>query len=143
MAGWIKVPLDTEVGLDQSNIVLDGTQLQPSEKGGRVPPNFRPTSIVPNGWLDKDATWYEGKPQPRPHCVTWGPPHKNRGRTSPNFRPMSIVAKRSPISGTAEHLYDVGLALSMRFVLESLLFATIYRATVTRFPHTTPAALPP
>jgi len=126
------MPLGTEIGLDQSNIVLDGTQLKPPEKGGRVPPpNFRPMSVVPNGWLDKDATWYEGKPQPRPHCVTWGPPHKSSGRTAPNFRPMSIVVKRSPISATAEHLYDVGLALSMRFVLESLLFATIYRATVT------------
>jgi len=29
------------------------------------------------------------------------PPKKNRG-TAPNFRPMSIVAKRSPISATAE-----------------------------------------
>ena len=28
---------------------------------------------------------------------------------SPTFRPMSIVAKRSPISATAEHLFTVGL----------------------------------
>ena len=26
----------------------------------------------------------------------------------PTFRPMSIVTKRSPISGTTEHLYSVG-----------------------------------
>jgi len=32
------------------------------------------------------------------------PPPK-RGTVPPNFRPMSIVAKRSPISATAEHLY--------------------------------------
>ena len=31
------------------------------------------------------------------------PPQK--GSTAPNFRPMSIVAKRSPISATAERLY--------------------------------------
>jgi len=28
-----------------------------------------------------------------------------KGAQPPNFRPMSIVAKRSPISATAEHLY--------------------------------------
>jgi len=31
------------------------------------------------------------------------PPPKG---TAPNFRPMSVVAKRSPISATAEHLYS-------------------------------------
>jgi len=36
----------------------------------------------------------DGDPPPLP---------KNRGQ-SPNFRPTSIVAKRSPISATAEHL---------------------------------------
>jgi len=25
-----------------------------------------------NGWMDQDATWYEGRPLPRPHCVRWG-----------------------------------------------------------------------
>ena len=33
------------------------------------------------------------------------PPLKKNG-TAPNFRTMSIVAKRSPISATAEHLSD-------------------------------------
>jgi len=23
--------------------------------------------------MDQDATWYEGRPRPRPHCVRWGP----------------------------------------------------------------------
>ena len=32
------------------------------------------------------------------------PPPKKRG-TTPNFWPMSVMAKRSPISATAEHLY--------------------------------------
>ena len=31
-------------------------------------------------------------------------PVQKRGHSTPNFRPMSIVAKRSPISATAEHL---------------------------------------
>ena len=33
------------------------------------------------------------------------PPSQNRH--SPNFQPMSIVAKRLPISATAEYLYDM------------------------------------
>jgi len=31
-------------------------------------------------------------------------PSPKKGHSLPNFRPMSIVAKRSPISTTAEHL---------------------------------------
>jgi len=34
-------------------------------------------------------------------------PLSQRGTASPNFRPMCIVAKRSPISATAEQLYKV------------------------------------
>jgi len=39
------MPLGTEVGLDRSDIVLDGDPAPPSEKGGRAP-NFRFMSIV-------------------------------------------------------------------------------------------------
>ena len=41
------------------------------------------------------------------HIVRWGPISPlQKGGTAPNFRPLSIVAKRSPISATAEHLYS-------------------------------------
>jgi len=38
-----------------------------------------------HGWIDQDATWYGGRPRPRPHCVRWGsslpkgsqPPYRN------------------------------------------------------------------
>ena len=54
--------------------------------------------LWPNGWMNQDATWYEGKSRPRRHCVRWG--------LSPlTFRPMSIMAKRSPILATAELLF--------------------------------------
>jgi len=43
MAGWIKMPLGREVGLDQSNIVLEGTQLPPKRC---TAPSFRSVSIV-------------------------------------------------------------------------------------------------
>ena len=29
--------------------------------------------LWPNGWTDQDETWHAGRPQPWPHCVTWGP----------------------------------------------------------------------
>jgi len=25
--------------------------------------------LWPNGWMDQEATWYRGRPQPRRHCV--------------------------------------------------------------------------
>jgi len=88
--------------------------------------------------VDQDATWNEGRPRPRPHCVRWRnspserthqplplfgvcllcqghivldgdqAPSPERGTAAPpTFRPMSIVAKRSPISATAELLLEV------------------------------------
>ena len=57
--------------------------------------------------MDQDKTWHEGRPQPRPHCVRWGPstyPLPPKGAQPPFFRTMCIVAKRFPISATAEHL---------------------------------------
>ena len=87
--------------------------------------------LWPNGWMDEDATWYGGRPRPRRHCVTWRPgsapfqkggqqPHhfrvtlwymgtqlpqrKGAQQPPPTFLLMSVVAKRSPISATAELL---------------------------------------
>jgi len=61
--------------------------------------------LWPNGWMDQGETWHGGRPLSRPHCVRWGPSPPPKGRSPPNFRPMSIMAKRSPISATAEHLF--------------------------------------
>ena len=44
----------------------------PPQKRGIVPQIFCPCLLWPNGWMDQDATWYEGKLRPRPHCVRWG-----------------------------------------------------------------------
>jgi len=81
-----------------------GTPL-PSSKTGQSPSIFGPCLLWPNGWMDQDATWYDSRPRPMPHCVTWGASSPSKKGTAPNFGPMSIVAKRSPISATAEHLY--------------------------------------
>ena len=63
------------------------TQLHP--KGhSPLPANFGPCLLWPNGWIDQDATWYESRPRPRLHCVTWGPisPSQKRvQRYSPQF----------------------------------------------------------
>ena len=53
MAGWIKMPLGREVGLDAGNIVLDGN---PAPKGAQ-PRIFGPCLLWPNGWMDQYATW--------------------------------------------------------------------------------------
>jgi len=38
MAGWIKVPLGTEVGLGPDNIMLDEDPDLPTERGTAAPP---------------------------------------------------------------------------------------------------------
>jgi len=95
MAGWIKMPLGRELGLGPSDIVLDGDQL-PSPQNGTQPPIFGPCLLWPNNWIDQDATWYVGSPQPRPHCSRWGPsspPHLTPPKkcvTAPIFSPCLL-----------------------------------------------------
>ena len=43
-ARWIKMPLGTEVGVGQGDIVLDGDAASP--KRGHSTPTFRPMSVV-------------------------------------------------------------------------------------------------
>jgi len=54
----------------------------------------------------QDITWYGGRPRPRPHCVRWGRSSLENGTPAPTFRHMSVVAKRSPISVTAELFFS-------------------------------------
>jgi len=70
------------------DIVLDGDPAPstPKKAGGPSSLHVSVHVLWPNGWMDQDATWYEGRPGP------------------PLFRPMSIVAKRSTISATAKYL---------------------------------------
>jgi len=98
------MPLGKEVGLVLRHIVLDGDPALFPKRGQSRPtaPPFGLRLLWPNGWMDQDATWYEGSLSPG-HIVLDGAQLSSEGHT-PNFRPMSIVAKRSPISATAEHL---------------------------------------
>jgi len=56
MAGWIKIPLGTEVGLGPGHIALDGDPA-PSPKREQSPPIFGRYLLWPNGWMDKETTW--------------------------------------------------------------------------------------
>ena len=57
MAAWIKMPLGTEVNLGPSDVVLDGTQLSSLPQRGTAP-IFGPYLLLPNGWMDQNATSY-------------------------------------------------------------------------------------
>ena len=67
-----------------------GTQL--SSPKGAQPTIFGPYLLWPNGWMDQDATYYEGNPRPNRHSVRWGPrsPSPKRGRASPIFGPCLL-----------------------------------------------------
>jgi len=86
------MPLGMEAGLSPGHIVLAGNPA-PLPKKGTEPPIFGPCLLWPNGCMDQDATWYGGKPRPRPHCARWGPmqlPSPKRGH-SPHLHPQFSV----------------------------------------------------
>jgi len=55
MAGLIKMPLGTEVGLGPSDIVLDGDPA-PSPKRGQRPQIFGPCLLWLNSWMNQEDT---------------------------------------------------------------------------------------
>jgi len=69
-AGCIKILLGMDVGLSPGDFVLDGDPVPPPQVSL---PIFGPCLLWPNGWMDQDATWYGGRPQPRRLCDRWGP----------------------------------------------------------------------
>jgi len=105
-AGWIQMPLNTVVGLGSGHIVLDGDPAPPPKNGHINSQFLTHVCCGENCWMNQDATWYGGRPRPWPHCVRWGPRSSAKGaqQPHPSFWPMSLVAKRLPITTTAEHL---------------------------------------
>jgi len=107
IAGWIKMPLGMEEGLDPSDIVLDRDSVPPLQKGAQ-PPIFSPYLLCPNGWVDQDTTWYGGRPRPRPHCAVLGPssPPKKGAQPPilgpcllwPNGRPSQLLQRRNSVT---------------------------------------------
>jgi len=104
--GWIKMKLGKQVGLGADHIVLDGDPAP-------LPPKGHSPQFSAHICCGQMAGWSK---MPLGREVGLGPvdivldvdaatpPQKGRNSPPPNFRPMSIVAKRSPISATAEHL---------------------------------------
>jgi len=87
--GFMTIPLRMEVGLGQGHIVLYGNPGPPTKRHTSI---LGPFLLWPNGWMDKDATWYKGRFRPRPHCVRWEASSPKKGHSSPpHFWPMSIV----------------------------------------------------
>jgi len=52
-------------------------------KRGEAPPIFGRYLLWANGCMYHDTTWYGGRPQPRRHCVSWGPSSPSPNGTQP------------------------------------------------------------
>ena len=76
--GWIKVPLGVEVGLGPAHIVLDVPI-----RGTQQPPLLGLYLLLPNGWMDQDAT--KVGLGPGDIVLDWDPalPH-SKGHSSPH-----------------------------------------------------------
>jgi len=99
---WIRMPHGMEVGLAQPprphcvRWVRWGSS-SPTPKGAQQPPLFGPCLLWPNGWMNRDATWYGGRSRLRPHCVRWGPSSAiKRGTAAPLFGPCVLSSNGHP-----------------------------------------------
>jgi len=105
------MPLGRKVGLDLSDIVLDGDRALSSRKKGAATPQFLAHVCCAQtaGWIKMPLGTEVGL-NPSDILLDMDPaPPPQKADTAPNFSPMSIVAKRSPISATAQHLYSVSI----------------------------------
>jgi len=105
-AGWIKMPLCTDVGLGPSHIVLDGDPAAPLPERGTATPHFS-ADVYCGKQLDASRCHLirELASTHATYCVRWGAVPPPEGTAAPTFQPMSIVAKRSPISAIADGLF--------------------------------------
>jgi len=95
MAGWITIPVSTEVGLGPGDIVLDVDQLPPTERGIAAPPYFLAhvccgqTAGLIRIPLGTDVGLGQGD------IMLDGDPVSlaERGTAAPTFQPISVVAK--------------------------------------------------
>jgi len=89
-AGWIKMPLGTEVDLGPGHIVLDGNPAPPQKKRWHNSPYFyRPMYCGQTAeWIKIPlGTKVQGSPLPRPHSVRCGSssPPPEKGHSSLQF----------------------------------------------------------
>jgi len=62
--------------------------------------------LWPNGSMDEDATWYGSRPRRRPHCIRRIPSAPRKDTALPPLLGPCLLWPRSPISATAELLYN-------------------------------------
>jgi len=93
------MPFGTEVGLGPDDIVLDGNQLRPPQKGGRAPPQFSAHVCCGQmaGWI-KTPLGTEVDLNPGHFVLDGFPAIGERGTAAPCFRPMHIVATVAHLS---------------------------------------------
>jgi len=92
-AGWIKMPLGTEVDLGPGDIVLDGNPAPPKNRGHSTP-NFGPCIVAKRLHVSR-CHLVRGLASTQVTLCYMGtqlPP--KRGTAAPNFWSMSVVAKR-------------------------------------------------
>jgi len=58
--------------------------MPPSTQKGGTAPNFWSMFVVAKWLMDQNATWYRGRPRPRPHCVNGDPAPPKKGH-KPQF----------------------------------------------------------
>jgi len=84
MVQWIKMKLGMEVGLNPGSNTIRWRPSSPSPKRGTAAAEFSAHVLWPNGCMDKDATWYGGRPRPWPHVLDGDPAPTPKGH-SPQF----------------------------------------------------------
>jgi len=100
-AGWIKMALGMEVGLDSGHIVLDGTQLT-SPKRGQSPQFSAHFCCGQTAGCIKMPLSMEVGLSPGNFLLDGDPARLPKKGASPNFQPTYIVAKR--LHGSRCHL---------------------------------------
>jgi len=76
---------------------------------GAKPPVFGSRLLWLNGWMDEDATWYGSRHRPRPQCVTRGSRSTRNGHSCPPLFGSCLLLPRSPISASAQLLFNFHL----------------------------------
>ena len=94
--------LGMEEGLGPGHIVLDGDPASPPPKGHSPQLSAQVCCGQTAGWIKMPLGTEVGLGSG--DTVLDGGPASPQKETHPHFWPMCIVAKRSPLSATAEHL---------------------------------------
>jgi len=107
IAGWIKMPLGKEVGLDQPrrHCVRWGPSSPPKRATEKPPTLFGPCILWPNGWITMPCSMEVSLGLGAGYIVLDGE-HQKKG-TAPNFRPVSVVDKQ--LDGSRCHFMQVDL----------------------------------